>query len=221
MWENSIVVVLSDHGEEFWEHSSAFAAHHEASLYGEVLRVPFLIRDPDLRNEGMTFWDDDVTSVDLLPTVADLLRVPLTDSCDGVSLRTLMRGGTLERRVPLLSLTYPTTCPEEHWPSRPCIVAAGAKHIPLLEDYNGECADALAYPMEEQLYLLDSDPGETDNRAVQMPELKQLLSKHLREGLAAAAQSPPCDESGSLNTELPADLQKQLEALGYLDRKEE
>jgi len=217
LWKNSVVVVLSDHGEEFWEHSRIFADHQEASLYGEVLRVPFLIYDPDLRKEGIRFWDDDVTTVDLLPTVADLLQVPLADSCDGVSLKALVRGQTLERRIPVMALTYPTTCPKTDWPSRPCIIANAAKYIPLLKEYNGECANALAYSAEEQLYLLDYDLGETDNRASRMPGLKQQLSKRLREGLAAATQSPGGDESGMSTGDLPNDLRKQLEALGYID----
>jgi arylsulfatase A-like enzyme len=221
MWENSVVVILSDHGEEFWEHSSAFATHHEASLYGEVLRVPFLIYDPDMRKKGMTFWDEDVTTVDLLPTVTNLLQVTLDDSCDGVSLTPLMRGRALQRRLPLMALTYPTVCAMEDWPSRPCIIEGGMKYIPALKDNNERCAEAFAYSVNEQLYLLDHDPGEVDNLADRMLILRQHLSSRLNEGLATAAQSPHGGGSDIPVGNLPSDLQRQLEALGYLDQDEQ
>ncbi len=41
--EKTIIVIMADHGEEFWEHGG-FAHGH--SLYNEVLRVPLIVRYP-------------------------------------------------------------------------------------------------------------------------------------------------------------------------------
>ena len=41
--EDTLIVLTSDHGEEFWEHGSV---EHGHTLYGELLRVPLLVRLP-------------------------------------------------------------------------------------------------------------------------------------------------------------------------------
>ena len=119
--------------------------------------------------------------------------------------------------MPILSFTYPTTCSKQEWPFRPCIVTANVKYIPPLGDYEGPCSGALAYSIEEQLYLLDQDPGETDNKVSQMTELRNRISKRLHEGLEGAIQSSSPKESEDKNGGFRKDLRRQLEILGYID----
>jgi arylsulfatase A-like enzyme len=79
--QNSIVVVTSDHGEELWDHDM-FGHHH--SLYEEVLRVPVLIRLP-----GQTSRRDvveEISLVDIAPTLIDLLRDAPVAAFEGRSL---------------------------------------------------------------------------------------------------------------------------------------
>ena len=221
LWKNSVVIILSDHGEEFWEHSTRFADHHEATLYGEVLNVPFMIYDPEISTNGIQFRDEDVSTVDLLPTATDLLEIPLISPCDGISLEPLMRGESVVRHTPVLSFTYPTTCSIQKWPSRPCIITDGVKYIPPLEDYEGPCPGALAYSIEEQLYLLNQDPGEIVNEVSRMTTLKEQISQYLCDGIKSAIQPTLSAESEIKDIALHEDLHKQLEILGYIDEGEE
>jgi arylsulfatase A-like enzyme len=62
--ETSIIVVTSDHGEEFFEHGGF---EHNRTLYDEMLRVPLIVRAPGL-TPGIR--DAQTQSVDLLPTLA-------------------------------------------------------------------------------------------------------------------------------------------------------
>ena len=63
--EGSMVVLLSDHGEEFGEHG---AFDHGRTLHQEMLRVPLLIQFPDSQWAGTEF-ENRVSLLDVLPTV--------------------------------------------------------------------------------------------------------------------------------------------------------
>jgi len=72
LWDDTVVVVLSDHGEEFWEHDGF---EHGHSVMPEVCGVPLLIRLPrdQLANSVITA---PVTTLDIAPTLCDLLSWP-------------------------------------------------------------------------------------------------------------------------------------------------
>jgi arylsulfatase A-like enzyme len=77
---SAIVIVLSDHGEEFKQHGEFL--HRQ--LYGEVLRVPLMIRHPDI--PGGIRVEHDVSLIDLAPTILDLLSIPAPEQFQGRSL---------------------------------------------------------------------------------------------------------------------------------------
>lgn len=77
---NDVTVILtSDHGEEFQEHGRM---NHE-QLYREVMRVPLLVVHPDL---GAGRYEPLVESVDLAPTLYELVRLTPQQNPSGVSL---------------------------------------------------------------------------------------------------------------------------------------
>lgn len=89
LYERALVVLTSDHGEEFGEHG--WVGWHAHTLYDEVLRVPLLIKLPLSAHGGSTV-DAMARGVDLAPTVLDLLGLPAADSFEGVSLSPRIRG---------------------------------------------------------------------------------------------------------------------------------
>ena len=76
----TIVIILSDHGDEFGQHG-AFT-HHQ--LYGEVLHVPLIIRHPD--HQGGKRIAQRVSLIDLAPTILEMLSIPPIDQFQGRSL---------------------------------------------------------------------------------------------------------------------------------------
>jgi len=82
--DDTIVIFTSDHGEEFWEHRSF---QHGRTLYEEVLRVPLMIRYPGsgLFEPGRRIRRP-VQTIDIVPTLLELLRLETSDVMDGVSL---------------------------------------------------------------------------------------------------------------------------------------
>ena len=67
--KNTIVVITSDHGEEFNEHG---AFHHEMNLYDELTHVPLIILGSHLKKKKVS---KPVSQIDLAPTILDLLKM--------------------------------------------------------------------------------------------------------------------------------------------------
>jgi arylsulfatase A-like enzyme len=67
LWEDTAVVVTSDHGEEFFDHGSK---GHKHNLYAETVRVPLIIKYPRGRPRGRDARL--VSLIDLFPTILDL-----------------------------------------------------------------------------------------------------------------------------------------------------
>ena len=92
--DNTIVVVYSDHGMEFFEHGTWGQGN---SALGEASpRIPLVIHDPRLPGRGRI--DNVVRSIDLAPTLLELVGVAPKPDMEGVSL------------APCLSASMP--CPE-------------------------------------------------------------------------------------------------------------
>jgi arylsulfatase A-like enzyme len=78
--EDTVVVLVSDHGEGFGEHGTM---HHGRRLYDELIRVPLWIRAPGWRRAR---YDASVSLADVVPTALDLLGLPVPETTDGRSL---------------------------------------------------------------------------------------------------------------------------------------
>ena len=90
--DRTILVVMGDHGESLGDHGESA---HGFFIYNSVTHVPFLIRSPFTRTQHRRVADP-VRSVDVMPTVLDLLGVPLPAGMSGVSLTPLMTGAVPE-----------------------------------------------------------------------------------------------------------------------------
>lgn len=82
---NAIVVIFSDHGEEFFDHGDL---EHGHSLHDELLRVPLIVTAPGIEARRVSA---PVSLLDVTPTVLDLLGLGGAEY-DGISLAGLMRG---------------------------------------------------------------------------------------------------------------------------------
>jgi arylsulfatase A-like enzyme len=86
--ENTIIVVTSDHGEEFQEHGSWGHGH---SVYQELLGVPLMFRWPGVI-PASTRIGPVVSTLDIGPTVLEATGVPIPEKFEGRSLLGFMRG---------------------------------------------------------------------------------------------------------------------------------
>ena len=107
--DNTLVIVASDHGEEFWEHGLGAHGH---SLYSELIRVVLMFWNPKLVPHPRRVAET-VQLIDIMPTVLDLLGLKAADPVEGRSLVSLLNRGPSGAAVPAMStkLTLPTAKP--------------------------------------------------------------------------------------------------------------
>jgi arylsulfatase A-like enzyme/GT2 family glycosyltransferase len=85
--DNTIIVIYSDHGMEFFEHDTW--GQGNSAIGDHSARVPLIVLDPRVGCGRQI--DDIVRSVDLAPTLLDLLGFPPSVDMDGVSLAPYLR----------------------------------------------------------------------------------------------------------------------------------
>jgi choline-sulfatase len=101
IYERSLIVLISDHGEEFGEHGGWFHGH---SLYREIYQVPFFIKFPGKSYAGRRCREF-VSMCDVLPTVLDQLKIACPPGIDGISLLPLIQGSRHRPRTIYSSAT--------------------------------------------------------------------------------------------------------------------
>ncbi len=75
LYDDSLIVFLSDHGEEHWDHGGF---EHGHTLYNELLRVPLIIKPPNSGATGKRI-ETHVTTQSLTPTVLELCGLPASE----------------------------------------------------------------------------------------------------------------------------------------------
>jgi arylsulfatase A-like enzyme len=156
----SLVVMHSDHGEEFWEHGGF---EHNHTVYDETTRAVLWFRSGPGQSEGRRV-STPVTLADIAPTLFDFAGFTDAPPTDGRSLKGLLVGaddgaGWDQREIGVAHLRYDL----ERWG----VVWRDHKYV--LHTASGQ----------EELYDLVADPKETKNLAVSTPleEYRAALSK--------------------------------------------
>jgi arylsulfatase A-like enzyme len=220
--DHTVVVVISDHGEEFLEHGFV---EHGWTLYEESLRVPLILWAPSaLRPRRIT---EPATSVDVFPTLLQLLEIPYEgEALDGRPL--LDTPDSADERPSIAELFI-----REQSMLR-TVVSGDWKYTAVYRwlepDRRGRAAKAgdilrkRGYPtgmslwppvVREELYYLPDDPGEQRDLAASAPnELERLRAAlDVYRKRCEAHGLPASADAESPLTELD---QQRLRALGYL-----
>jgi arylsulfatase A-like enzyme/Tfp pilus assembly protein PilF len=188
--ERTVIVVLGDHGESLGAHGEST---HGFFVYQSVLRVPLMIRAPYDRLRGRRVTDL-VRTVDVLPTVLDLLGLPLRDKVEGQSVVPLMTGAVRELG---LAAYAEAVYPRYHygWSDLRSLTSGRYKFIEA--------------PRPE-LYDLVQDPDETRNIYGERRALADRMAAILKtaESTRGADVKPAAD--------VDPDTRARLAALGYV-----
>ena len=87
IFDDSIIVLLSDHGEEFYEHQTYSHGH----LFEETIHVPLIMKFPQ-GEYGGTNIPNLVRTMDLMPSLFEFLGIRVTHFVQGVSFMPLLAG---------------------------------------------------------------------------------------------------------------------------------
>lgn len=193
--ERTIIVLLSDHGEEFLEHGRW--GHWEDNLHDEVLTVPLIMHVPGKRDEAVI--KEQVRLLDIMPTLLELADIPAPEGLLGTSLISLW-DGTRDDNLPQTAIC-------EMWRDKWHIIAVRTEKEKLIWDSK--------HPESPQLFDLQGDPGETNN--IYNPELieNEKLSNQVEIVLHQMEATKP--EAAEREPELDDDLKARLRDLGYLE----
>ena len=164
----SLLVVLSDHGEEFLEHGGVLHGH---SQYQELVRIPLVLRGPGLPAGARI--DEPASLLDVLPTALGLLGIPAPAPLDGIDLRLLWTSPEQTRPPRLLFYEADVTFP----PPAPGIVPQGT-HRAVREGRLKFHYDLAAE--RAGLFDLSVDPREQVDRIAAEPQKARELSERLR-----------------------------------------
>ena len=205
--DDTIIVVTSDHGEEFLDHGGWI---HGDTVYEEMIRVPLFIHDPRMPLEAQVGLPWPVRLVDVVPTLLDLLQIPGAERLPGRSLAPLMvqRAERLEQ-IPAREAPF-------HEVPRP-VLSEGTRSglVTLIEgDWKliRHTAPGPDGAVTHALYELARDPTEQSDLATLHPERVTQMSRRLDELLAPLQESRLAPDERHLS---PADLEA-LRQLGYV-----
>lgn len=106
--DNTLVIVLSDHGEEFWDHG--WTAHGQ-SVYQELTHTLLLMWNPALFPHPRRI-SEPVQLIDVMPTILDLLALKAPPVVEGQSLVPLARAQIFKRRGLVVSSRFAAVRPE-------------------------------------------------------------------------------------------------------------
>ena len=167
--EETVVVFVGDHGEGLGQHGES---EHGFFVYDSTMRIPFILRSPyyDLEPRRVAAQ---VSAIDLMPTLLDLLDLSQPSSLQGQSLRALAEGEETDPGLLAYSESY---YPRNHY---------GWSELRSLRD--GEL-HFISAP-EPELYDVRADPLEKENLAQQRAGTVRRLQRRLEEIVAESSAS--------------------------------
>ena len=171
LWDDTLVVVFSDHGEILDEKPGQYDHH---GLYEGNLHVPLVMRFPGDAHKG-TRVAAMTANVDVAPTILDTLGVPVPRQMEGKSLLPLVRGERDEQYAQLF-LTEAT------WQ---CKHGVRTKEWKFIRALSTSPRDNWHGDGRRELYHLPSDPFEQTNVVQVRPRVAKELERRLDEWLAA------------------------------------
>jgi arylsulfatase A-like enzyme/Flp pilus assembly protein TadD len=194
---NLLVVLTSDHGEEFFDHGWI---NHGQTLYEEQLRVPLIFHYPGKLSPARILAQ--VQLVDLMPTLLELVGIrSISDDLQGTSFASLLRGETTDEPGHAYS--------ETSWGSEQKSVRT-SRGLKLIYSSDGD----------PELFDLSQDPGEQKNVASEHASTSKSLQDQLMRWVEAnrEARARIHGKGGRLQeVVLDEKMEAQLEALGYVE----
>jgi arylsulfatase A-like enzyme len=200
--DDTILVLTSDHGEEFLEHGGV---QHGHTLYNEVIRVPLIIRYPPRIPEGTVLERRIVQSLDMTPTLLDLADITIPAEMQGESLMPLVQDSESPRREFAVS--------ESPFADLKAVVTGKWKYIYTSGTRPLKPSLRSAQAPGGRLYDLEQDPGELRDVSSEHPEIAAGLHAALLDALPESERERLAAQK---DLQIHPDVREQLKSLGYL-----
>ncbi|MBZ0113967.1 MAG: sulfatase-like hydrolase/transferase [Thermoanaerobaculia bacterium] len=202
-WErNTLVVIVSDHGEEFMEHGRM---GHQLSLHHELMRVLMSFSGSDVGVPSHGRINVNVSLIDIMPTLLDLLNLTIPSDLDGDSLSPLLdaTASAEEEQPSLRQRTLFAHRSADRFRS-------GQPEVHLWAAIKGPWK-LIEKPSGPRLFNLVEDPLERINLAERKPVILAQLREELQ-GLKGDGFS----NNQTLGVEIDEETLETLRSLGYV-----
>ncbi|MFN3532500.1 MAG: sulfatase [Candidatus Brocadia sp.] len=157
---NTLVIILADHGDEFMEHGGVAHGH---TLYEELIRVPLIMKGPSIPKK--TQISGLAQCIDIAPTILDILDLQPDKEMEGRSLVPLiLRGEEVQDAVYSERKNY----------NGEFLRVIRTKKWKLIKDFDTK---------QTLLFDLENDPGEITNVRDRYPKITADLELRLSEWL--------------------------------------
>lgn len=206
LYDNSLIIVTGDHGENFGEHDFYF--QHGASLYETSVKVPLIFKCPKIMPNDKKI-ETRVQLLDIMPTVMDIIDIPLLNKVEGVSLLPLIKGSSQFARDFVFIESI-----EEHFQGNKKVFMKGIKgkwRMMVVRDWK---IIYIPHPENDifELYNLKKDPEEKINLIDVEKEKAEEMKKRILDYLGAQV-----NEGGPKTEDLTEKSRKLLVKAGYLE----
>lgn len=171
--DDTLIIITPDHGEEILErgslgHSSCSMA---GTLYDENIRIPLIMRYPKALPQGRVI-ETQVSQVDIMPTIFDMLGYSMPELTEGHSLLPLIKGKDIDFEEETHCETLVCGMQTLDWDKR----MKWALRTPHRKLIYSQDPDGNYY----ELYNLKNDPAEKVNLIDKEPKIANELKKKLR-----------------------------------------
>lgn len=214
--DRTIVVVLSEHGEMFAKHGRfGRAGAIRGTLYDDVAHVPLMIKLPGAGGKRLRGL---VQLADIMPTLLELLDLPVPGKARGVSLLPLMTANKPVNKFVYAGTNYNNYLPETYGPYGYSSVNefVRSEKWKLIHEitFLDPKKDAAGRTAEEtfELYDLEKDPGEAVNLAAERPDVAKDLALKLKRWAAASRKAA---KYAPLTRDLPGEVLEKAKQHGY------
>ncbi len=187
LFEDSLIILASDHGESFGEHDTF---GHNTTVYESMIRIPLIVRVPGVEPREV---EQQVGLVDFFPTLVELLDLETEAThFDGRSIAPMLAGREQE--------------PTDYYYAR-------ATSTKLIFTLRGERYKYVFDDYREALFDLATDPNEIRDISADHP----VLATYLRQrGLFMVASNAALRTDEGKEVKLTPEEERELRNLGYL-----
>lgn len=196
IYDNTLLIITSDHGEEFHDHGGWL---HGRTLYDELIKVPLIMKLPDSKNKG-TRVSSIVRLIDIMPTVLDTAGIAYRD-IDGRTLVDPILKKETQDRIFISDLAHkntPIPCP--------ALTSTNRGRIKFIIERSEDGVKSI------ETYDLTADPKEQNNIFQEVQVMRDEVVKFLTNYYEEKKKQAGSTEQ----IEMGKELEEKLKALGYL-----
>jgi arylsulfatase A-like enzyme len=209
LYKNTIIIVLSDHGETFRlikeKSSISSSGSHGSTLHEDEIKIPFIFRIPELKGRKIEYQ---IATVDILPTILDYLDIEPDNDLRGISLIPLMK----ENEFPKPRFAY-----IEATNSNKKLQSIRSNDFKLISSSSSVLSMTNGKHNGYRFVDLKNDPDEMRNLFKEKHQLAQSYVGFLQRLLASIRSNMIKLKQSDQDTQIEnKELEEQLKGLGYI-----